>query len=61
MRHMLDTNIVSHLFKRHLEVVSRMTCLTPGDNDCDKRSCIQNGAGACRRGLDDNVVIPDAG
>ena len=31
MRHMLDTNIVSHLFKRHPEVVSRMTCLAPGD------------------------------
>ncbi|ELW1647899.1 type II toxin-antitoxin system VapC family toxin [Enterobacter oligotrophicus] len=31
MRHMLDTNIVSHLFKKHPEVVTRMACLAPGD------------------------------
>ena len=31
MRHMLDTNIVSHLFKRHPEVVTRMAGLRPGE------------------------------
>ena len=31
MRHMLDTNIVSHLFKRHPGVINRMACLTPDD------------------------------
>lgn len=31
MRHMLDTNIVSHLFKRHPGVVNRMSDLTPAD------------------------------
>ena len=31
MRHMLDTNIVSHLFKRHPGVVNRMADLTPAD------------------------------
>ena len=31
MKHMLDTNIVSHLFKQHPEVVTRMACLTPAD------------------------------
>ena len=31
MRHMLDTNIVSHLFKRHPCVVNRMANLTPAD------------------------------
>ncbi|WP_368542711.1 type II toxin-antitoxin system VapC family toxin [Enterobacter soli] len=31
MRHMLDTNIVSHLFKKHPGVVNRMACLTPDD------------------------------
>lgn len=29
MKHMLDTNIVSHLFKRHPGVVNRMANLTP--------------------------------
>lgn len=29
MRHMLDTNIVSHLFKKHPEVVTRMAGLRP--------------------------------
>lgn len=31
MRHMLDTNIVSHLFKRHPGVVNRMANLAPAD------------------------------
>ena len=31
MKHMLDTNIVSHLFKRHPGVVNRMTNLKPAD------------------------------
>lgn len=31
MRHMLDTNIVSHLFKRHPDVVNRMANLAPAD------------------------------
>jgi len=31
MRHMLDTNIVSYLFKKHPGVVTRMAYLTPGD------------------------------
>ena len=31
MRHMLDTNIVSYLFKQHPGVVTRMAYLTPGD------------------------------
>lgn len=31
MKHMLDTNIVSHLFKRHPGVVNRMTNLTPAN------------------------------
>lgn len=31
MSHMLDTNIVSHLFKQHPAVISRMACLTPGE------------------------------
>lgn len=29
MRHMLDTNIVSHLFKKHPQVVTRMAGLLP--------------------------------
>lgn len=29
MKHMLDTNIVSHLFKKHPGVVARMASLTP--------------------------------
>lgn len=31
MKHMLDTNIVSHLFKRHPGVVNRMAHLAPAD------------------------------
>lgn len=31
MRHMLDTNIVSHLFKKHPGVVRKMAGLTPED------------------------------
>lgn len=31
MRHMLDTNIVSHLFRRHPGVVNRMANLAPAD------------------------------
>lgn len=31
MKHMLDTNIVSHLFKRHPGVVKKMSALTPAD------------------------------
>ncbi|MEB6381083.1 type II toxin-antitoxin system VapC family toxin [Leclercia adecarboxylata] len=31
MKHMLDTNIVSHLFKRHPGVVNRMANLKPAD------------------------------
>ena len=31
MRHMLDTNIVSHLFKKHPQVVTRMAGLLPDE------------------------------